>query len=245
MRILAHTKKETVIACMLFLIYLPFIMLAVKVYSDYLTAFSKDPPQTFAQSQRVEGITTGKESSAPSPSVIQPSVITPTILTSPSPTVQVSTPTSLPTSVPTAAPTLPTVTTAQTITSNSNSSATQAMLDALNAYRTKKGVGTLTIDTKLQAFAESRASYFDSRGSMDNHAGFQDMMNNNGFNQMGFNALGENSSFGDFGTATNLIENIYGSHPPHDENQLKSDWTHVGIGVKNQGTDFVFGGRKQ
>jgi uncharacterized protein YkwD len=79
---------------------------------------------------------------------------------------------------------------------------------------------------------------------MDNHAGFQSMMNDNGFAKMGFNALGENSSYGDFGTAQNLIEGLYGGHPPHDENQLKSDWTHVGIGVSGVATDLVFGGRK-
>lgn len=118
------------------------------------------------------------------------------------------------------------------------------VLSALNAYRKKNGVGELSIDTKLQEFAQSRADYFASTGSMDNHAGFQSMMNDNGFAKMGFNALGENSSFGAFGSAQNLIETIYGGHGPHDENQLNSDWTHVGIGIKDDATNLVFGGRK-
>lgn len=242
MRIPAHTKKETVLASALLLIYLPILIIAVKLYTDYVADFPIDPPQTFAQSSRVEGIKTVKQIPIASVSATQSPTIIPTTRISPVPSVAVSTPTPMPTNLPLETPTPSPVPATQTSTP---SSTTQAMLDALNAYRVRKGVGALTIDPKLQAFAESRAAYFDSRGSMDNHAGFQDMMNNNGFNQMGFNALGENSSFGEFGTATNLIENIYGSHPPHDENQLKSEWTHVGIGVKNQATDFVFGGRKQ
>lgn len=118
------------------------------------------------------------------------------------------------------------------------------VLNALNAYRKQKGVGQLSIDIKLQEFAQSRANYFASTGSMDNHAGFQRMMQDNGFVKMGFNALGENSSFGAFNSAQELIETIYGGHAPHDDNQLNADWTHVGIGIKDDATNLVFGGRK-
>jgi uncharacterized protein YkwD len=119
------------------------------------------------------------------------------------------------------------------------------MLKTLNDYRASKGKSALTIDANLQTFAQNRAEYFSARGSMDNHAQFQQLLTADGFAKMGFNSLGENSSYGAFGDARNLIESIYAGHAPHDENQLKDEWTHVGIGVSGEATDFVFGGRKR
>lgn len=132
-----------------------------------------------------------------------------------------------------------------TATPQPQTSQNNEILNALNSYRQKKGVGTLSVDSNLQSFAQNRAEYFDSHGGMDSHAGFQEMMNNNGFEKMGFNSLGENSSYGSYGSSTNLIEGIYAGDGPHDQNQLNPEWTHVGIGVKNDSTDLVFGGRKR
>lgn len=171
---------------------------------------------------------------------------------SPSPSI---TPTNTPTPIPTYIPTPPiTLTPAPTnkpvIKLNSNSSTTASnILTALNNYRAKKGVGTLSWSQILASFAQSRANYFASIGSpaggLDNHAGFNNYIADDGFNKLGFWALGENSSQGFTGSPTELIEQFYGGHKPHDDNQLKSDWSHVGIGVNGLFTDLVFGGRKK
>jgi uncharacterized protein YkwD len=122
---------------------------------------------------------------------------------------------------------------------------TDQILAALNTYRSSKGISPLVIDEKLQSFAQSRAEEFARQGSMDGHAGFQGMLDDNGFEKMGFDALGENSSYGEWGSPQNLIETIYGNSPPHNESQLRSDWTHVGIGTTDAATDLIFGGEKR
>jgi uncharacterized protein YkwD len=38
-----------------------------------------------------------------------------------------------------------------------------------------------------------------------------------------------------------MIEEFYRGSPGHDENQLSTQWTHVGIGVSGFYTDVVFG----
>lgn len=131
---------------------------------------------------------------------------------------------------------------ASTVPEGNNSS---GILTALNNYRTKKGVGALSWDKTLGDFASSRASHFASIGNMDNHAGFREMLNNDGFSRMGFWKLAENSSTGFRGSPTELIENFYGKSSGHDANQLNPAYTHVGIGVSGLYTDLVFGGKKK
>jgi uncharacterized protein YkwD len=121
----------------------------------------------------------------------------------------------------------------------------QQLLSALNAYRQKKGKSSLAWDNTLASFAQGRAEKFDRDGAMDNHAGFRDMLNNNGFSQMGFMALAENSSYGDSRDPIYIIETLYGQSPGHDANQLNGEYTHVGVGASGKATDFVFGGRKK
>lgn len=161
------------------------------------------------------------------------------------------TPTPIPSATPSPSATItpkPTVNRAKIKTSNTTSSASQ-IFTALNNYRAKKGVGTLSWSQILASFAQSRANYFASigppAGGLDNHAGFNSYIADDGFNKLGFWALGENSSQGFTGSPTELIEQFYGGHKPHDDNQLKSDWSHVGIGVKGLFSDLVFGGRKK
>ncbi len=120
-----------------------------------------------------------------------------------------------------------------------------SILSALNSYRSKKGVGALSFDSKLVDFANSRAAHFASIGNMDNHAGFREMLSNDGFSKMGFWKLAENSSRGFRGSASELIESFYGKSPGHDANQLNPEYTHVGIGVSGLYTDLVFGGKKR
>lgn len=121
-----------------------------------------------------------------------------------------------------------------------------SLVAAINSYRAKKGVGELSFDSGLSGFAQGRSDYFASRGSMDSHAGFEDFVNNqNGFAKLGFFALGENSSFGYKVTPSELIEDIFANHAPHENNQINPEWTHVGVGVSGVAVDIVFGGRKQ
>jgi uncharacterized protein YkwD len=119
------------------------------------------------------------------------------------------------------------------------------VFNVLNDYRAKNGSTPLVFDKNLQVFAQSRADMFASQGGMDNHTGFQSMLNENGFSALGFNALGENSSFGEWGSSSNLIENIYASSSLHNTNQLNPEWTHVGIGISGTATNLVFGGKKR
>ncbi|MEN9408010.1 MAG: hypothetical protein RLZZ455_1226 [Candidatus Parcubacteria bacterium] len=121
----------------------------------------------------------------------------------------------------------------------------QEILQALNAYRVRHGVGQLSWDPGLGSFAQGRADVFHRNGSTDAHAGFSDYMNNqDGFKKAGFMALGENSSYGYHIEAVHLIEWVYAGDAPHNNNQLSADWTHVGVGVAGLATDLVFGGRK-
>ncbi|MBI4080688.1 MAG: CAP domain-containing protein [Candidatus Levybacteria bacterium] len=118
--------------------------------------------------------------------------------------------------------------------------------EALNAFRQKNGRGGLAWDDKLAGYAQSRSGVFASIKSTDGHAGFQDYLNNqDGFHKLGFNSIGENSSFGYRVYGVHLIEWIYAGDAPHNNNQLNPQWTHVGIGVADTGTDLIFGGNKQ
>lgn len=121
----------------------------------------------------------------------------------------------------------------------------QEILTALNNYRQRHGKGTLSWNDALANYAKERASYFASRGDLDSHAGFSDFVKNqDGFTKLGFFALGENSSLGYSLEAVHLIEWVYAGDKPHDDNQLNSDWTHVGIGVSGTATNLIFGGKK-
>lgn len=133
----------------------------------------------------------------------------------------------------------------QNQSASSAPSQAQQVLDALNAYRQKHGSGILTWNGTLGNFAQSRAELFASNGATDNHAGFQAVISSqDGFKQMGFWGLGENSSYGYPFNAVDLIEKEYASDKPHDDNQLDPSWTDVGIGIKGNASDIVFGKNK-
>ncbi|HRN96267.1 MAG TPA: CAP domain-containing protein, partial [Candidatus Levybacteria bacterium] len=182
-----------------------------------LDTLTERPPQTYAQNTAIQGVQDSTPEDVPELTITPLPTATPTTTPSANLKKSISTPVST----------------------------TTQILSALNTYRASKGIAPLQIDTTLQTFAQRRADYFDSTGSMDNHSGFQNMLNDNGFEKMGFNALGENSSFGAWETPQNLIESIYGNSSAHNESQLRSDWTHVGIGVKGHATNLVFGGKKR
>lgn len=120
-----------------------------------------------------------------------------------------------------------------------------SVLQALNDYRSKNGVGGLQIDSKLQEYAQSRADHLKSLGKLDKHAGHKEFMSNDGFSKLGFNAVAENQGYNYRGDAKGLIESFYGKSSGHDKNQLSSEYTHVGIGINGPFTNLVFGGRKR
>lgn len=122
----------------------------------------------------------------------------------------------------------------------------QTIINALNIYRQKNNVSSLSLDPKLQTFAQNRADSLKASGKLDNHAGFTHYIKNqDGFNKLGFNALAENQSWNFKGTATGLIEQLYGKSTGHNKNQLNPTYTHVGIGVSGVYTNLVFGGKKK
>ncbi|MFH1827414.1 MAG: CAP domain-containing protein [bacterium] len=117
----------------------------------------------------------------------------------------------------------------------------QEAFDALNDYRYKNGREKLQWSDTLASYAKSRSDYFVSRGDTDAHAGFEDFLNNqDGFQKLGFNSVGENSSYGYRLNGVHLIEWMYASDEGHNENQLNSSWTHIGIGISGDTTEFIF-----
>lgn len=118
----------------------------------------------------------------------------------------------------------------------------QEIQSALNAYRNKKGVGSLEWDDKLAEFALQRAQTFSENQTLDEHEGFKEyVQHDNNMENLGFWGVGENSSFGFRMEGVHLIEWIFAGDPPHDNNQLDPEWTHVGIGVVGTAVDVIFG----
>lgn len=112
---------------------------------------------------------------------------------------------------------------------------------ALNTYRQRMGINVLSWNATLTTYAQSRASFYTSRGSLDAHAGFMNYINNqDGFAKLGFNHLGENAAYAGPLTGQHLIEWVYASDEEHNSNQLNTDWKTVGIGVSGIATDIIF-----
>jgi uncharacterized protein YkwD len=119
------------------------------------------------------------------------------------------------------------------------------ILDALNSYRNRHGKSTLSLDDNLVKYAQSRADIFKELGKSDEHAGFNEYLkDNDNFKKLGFGKLGENSSSGYQLYGVHIIEWVFAGDKPHDDNQLNSEWSHVGIGVNDTMVDLVFGGYK-
>lgn len=119
----------------------------------------------------------------------------------------------------------------------------QEVFEALNNYRRLHNRNTLYWDDRLAAYAQTRAQYFTQIKDLDSHAGFAEYVKSEeNVRSLGFWALGENSSYGYRLNGTHLIEWVYAGDKPHDDNQLSSDWTHVGIGVDDNSSNLIFGG---
>lgn len=108
-------------------------------------------------------------------------------------------------------------------------------------------MAALSWNGTLSGFAQNRSIALENLGKLDNHAGFNDFIHNqDGFNKLGFSELGENQSFSHpMPSAHDLIFGQYASSPPHNQNQLNTDWTDVGVGVSGEYSDIVFGGKKR
>ncbi len=116
------------------------------------------------------------------------------------------------------------------------------ILEALNEYRKVQGSQILTWDEKLANYAQERSVYLNKIKSVDQHEGFNDFLKNqDGFNKLGFTALGENISYGYKLNGVHIIEWMYAGDKPHDDNQLNNRWDHVGIGVDGLATCLIFG----
>jgi uncharacterized protein YkwD len=116
------------------------------------------------------------------------------------------------------------------------------ILTALNEYRQVHGSQVLNWDEKLGNYAQERAKYLNGIKSVDEHKGFNDFVENqDGFNKLGFTALGENISYGFKLNGVHTIEWMYAGDKPHNDNQLDNRWNYVGIGVDGLATCLIFG----
>ncbi|QQG44734.1 MAG: CAP domain-containing protein [Candidatus Roizmanbacteria bacterium] len=121
----------------------------------------------------------------------------------------------------------------------------QEVFEALNIYRQRHNKSTLTWDDRLAEFAQTRAKYFTGLGKLDSHAGFEEYTKDiENVKKLGFWSLGENSSYGYKMYGVHLIEWIFAGDEPHNNNQLNSTWSHVGIGIDSTQVDLIFGGNK-
>lgn len=119
--------------------------------------------------------------------------------------------------------------------------------DALNEYRNTHGKSELKWDEVLGQYAQTRAKYFSDNQILDEHEGFRRFVNNdNGFEKLGFDSLGENSAYLSGGElmAGTIIEKLFASDIYHDNNQLDTKWTHIGVGIEGLAINVIFGGNK-
>lgn len=115
------------------------------------------------------------------------------------------------------------------------------ILEALNNYRIRSGSQKLSWDNKLAEYAQSRVEFFVKEGKTDAHAGFKNFLDNeDGYNKLGFDWLGENISYGFKLEGVHIIEWMYAGDKPHDDNQKNTRWDQVGIGVKGTATCLIF-----
>lgn len=114
--------------------------------------------------------------------------------------------------------------------------------EAINEYRKNYGSQILNWDTKLSDYAQDRAKYLNSIKKVDKHEGFTNFVTNeDGFDKLGFTALGENISYGYKLNGVHIIEWMYAGDKPHNDNQLDNRWNYVGVGVDELATCLIFG----
>ena len=116
------------------------------------------------------------------------------------------------------------------------------IFDALNVYRQRYGSQMLNWDEKLTNYAVTRAKYLNGIKGVDKHEGFKNFLEKeDGFEKLGFTALGENISYGYKLNGVHIIEWMYAGDKPHNDNQLDNKWNYVGTGVDGLATCLIFG----
>lgn len=212
------------------LFVLTYLLLFISIVSLYVLTLSK----TEAVKQTLGESTT---SSGPNMVYLQ---ISPTIIPE-----LTRTPTETPTPAPILAQNISKEDTTKTIQNveNSNAMATASdIFNALNSYRNENGISSLSWDDTLATFAQGRVNTFESNNSMDDHAGFSNFMNNNGFEVSGFNGLGENSAqLSGPMDGNKIIREVYASSSSHNASQLDPAWTHAGVAINGIFVNINFG----
>lgn len=128
--------------------------------------------------------------------------------------------------------------------STSRNSYSEQILDALNNYRQKNGVGTVQNDQVLCNLAQSRAEEQARHGGLDSHKGFNELMaNKDNFTKLNVQSIGENSSWNYDVSAKDLIENVFSSDDGHQKNQLNPNWTLACAGVSEKTVNIIFADR--
>ncbi len=118
------------------------------------------------------------------------------------------------------------------------------LLAGLNSYRQQHGVSTLQWDGTLAHYAQQRADFYVSRGSIDGGAGFRTFKAQDGPFALGFQNIGELSNYGVSDTAYGLFANYFASFASTNSVQLSAAWIYAGIGVNGTAIEVVFGQRK-
>lgn len=118
------------------------------------------------------------------------------------------------------------------------------LLTGLNSYRQQHGVSTLQWDSTLASYAQQRADFYVSRGSIDGGAGFRTFKAQDGPFALGFQNIGELSNYGVSDTAYGLFANYFASFASTNSVQLSPVWIYAGIGVNGTAIEVVFGQRK-
>lgn len=115
------------------------------------------------------------------------------------------------------------------------------IFEALNNYRQVHGVGRLSWSENLAAFAQIRAN-----SGVTDHQGFNDFLKNqDGYRRLGFLTVGENLAYCAGPTlGVHVIEWLFAGDKPHNDNQLRTEWGYVGVGVNGYYVDIIFGGNK-
>jgi len=156
-----------------------------------------------------------------------------TALNIPTPTVVSTTrPTQTPTKIP-----LPTPFQTQAAQPSNN----QDLSSAVNAFRSKNGLGALLSDNTLCSIAQNRINENAALGQLDNHAGLDKYFRG----QAEFKSMGENLHWATYSeTATEIVENGWAKSPGHLANMLDSKWQYgCGGQAGSYFASFIFGSK--
>lgn len=133
---------------------------------------------------------------------------------------KVSTASDIPTSssTPTLTPTL-----TPTPTEIIQSSNSQSLLNAVNAFRSKNGLGQLSSNSTLCSIAQNRVNENAALGRLDDHAGFDKYFKG----QTEFKGVGENLHWATYSeTGAEIVENGWAKSTGHLANMLDPKWQY-------------------